>query len=136
MSASAKFLTPSSEVDPPDSLAVFVPEKSDNFVGFFGKGDFVRFEGIVEKELFVGYPFDFGELFGFDAFEMGKIEAQAVGFNKGASLADVIAQNFTQGPVQDMGCGVVALDGLSSLQIDVEDTLLPGEFDPFRFDLT
>ena len=131
--ASAKFLAPATEVDHPHLVPVLVAEEGDDVLGFLGKGDFVSFEVVVEQEFFVGNAFNLGQLLGFDPFEMRKVKAQAVGFYKRAGLADMIAQNFTQGPMQDMRCGVVALDGLSSLQINVEDALLTGEFDPFRF---
>ena len=130
--ASAKFLAPSAEVDHPHGFAVLVAEESDDVVRFFGKRRFVGFEGIVQEELLVGYPFDFGKLLGLDSFEMGKVKAQAVGFDERAGLADVIAQHFAQGPVQDVGCGVVPLDGFSSLEVGVEDGFLPCEIDLFR----
>ena len=57
----------------------------------------------------VGQVLDGLDLFGCDAFEMGEVEAEAIRFHQRTGLANVISQDLAQGPVQDMGGGVVAL---------------------------
>ena len=133
--ASAKFLAPSAEVDHPHGFAVLVAEESDDVVRFFGKRRFVGFEGIVREELLVGYPFDFGKLLGFDSFEMGKVKAPSGRVPRASRLGGCDRPALREGPSGGRGCGVVPLDGFSSLEVYVEDGFLPCEIDLFRLGL-
>lgn len=49
---------------------------------------------------------------------VAEVEAQAVGGHQRALLFDVGAEDLPQGPVQQVGAGVVAPDGLPAAGVD------------------
>ena len=82
MSSTAKFLAPSPKVNHPNRITVFFIKECDDFFGFFGEGNFVAFQFVVEQEFLVGNSFDFFDLFGFDSLEVGKVETQSIWLNQ------------------------------------------------------
>ncbi len=55
-----------------------------------------------------------------------EVEAQAVGVDQRALLLHVLAEHLAQRPVQDVGAGVVATDGVAALDVDGGGGLLAG----------
>ena len=56
---------------------------------------------------------------------MGEIEAEAIRSYIGTRLLHVIAQHLTQSGMEDMGSGMVALDGAASMSIHTSHHLIP-----------
>ena len=56
---------------------------------------------------------------------MAEVEAQAVGRHERSLLLHVGSEHLPEGPVQEMGAGVVAADGLPSFGVDPRQRLLP-----------
>ena len=109
--ATAQFLAPSAKIHYSNDVTVLVTEEGHYVVGLFRVGNFNGFDGVVGEEVFVGESFDFLDLRRGDSFEMGKVETQAIGLYERTRLTHVIAQYLAQCPVQDVGGGVVSLDG-------------------------
>ena len=63
---------------------------------------------------------------GADRLVVAEVEAQPVGRHQRALLLDVVAQHLAQGPVQQVGGGVVAADGVAALDVDGGGGLLAG----------
>ena len=70
---------------------------------------------------------DLGQLGRRDRLVVGEVEAQPVGRHQRALLADVGAEHRAQGPVQQVGAGVVAADGVAALDVDAGGGLLAGD---------
>ena len=66
----------------------------------------------------VGQVLDGPDLLGRDRLEVAEVEAQPVGRHQRALLLDVVAEHLAQRPVQDVGAGVVAADGVAALAVD------------------
>ena len=58
------------------------------------------------------------DLVGGDRRVVAEVEAQAVGRDQRARLLHVLAEHLAQRPVQDVGAGVVAADGVAPLGVD------------------
>ena len=61
---------------------------------------------------------DLGDLFGGDGLVVAEVEAEPVGPDPRTLLLDVVAEDLAQGPVQEVGGGVVASDRGSPLVVD------------------
>ena len=49
---------------------------------------------------------------------VAEVEAQAIGGDQRALLLHVVAEHLAQGPVQEVGGGVVAADGVAAVAVD------------------
>ena len=70
------------------------------------------------EDLGVDQALDALKLIGGHGLEVGEVETQAVGADKGAGLAHVVAQDLLEGGVQKVGRGVVATDELATTVVD------------------
>src|SRR5690606_19688861 len=71
-----------------------------------------------------GQVLDLPDLFGGQRLVVAEVEPQPVGRDQRALLLDVLAQHLAQGPVEDVGAGVVAPDGVAPLAVDAGVGLL------------
>ena len=112
--------------DHPDHVAVLVAEEGDrsHLLGFVLRR-LVGAHRLVGEHPSVRQGLDLGQLFASDGLVMAEVEAQAVGRHERSLLLDVGSEHLPEGPVQEMGAGVVAADGLSSFGVDPRQRLLP-----------
>ena len=81
---------------------------------------------LVGQDLLVGQVLDPLQLLGRHRLVVAEVEAQAVGRDERPGLLDVAAEHLAQGPVQQVGAGVVAADGLPAVDVDGGGGLLAG----------
>ena len=91
-----------------------------------GLGGLVVADGVVGQDLVVGEVLDGADLLGGERVGRAEVEAQAVGVDQGALLLDGLAEHLAQRPVEDVGAGVVAADGVAPLDVDGGGGLLAG----------
>ncbi len=110
----------------PHDVAVLVAEEGDGaeLLGELLRGLVVAHR-IVGEDLGVGEVLDADELVGRDGLVVAEVEPQAVGVDQRALLLDVLAEHLAQGPVQQVGGGVVAADGVAPIDVDGHDRVLP-----------
>ena len=118
--AAAEFAAVTASVHDAHGLAVFLAEEGEGAFGFFVELGFVGGDGGVFEDALVDETLDLTELGGSDGLEVGEIEAETVGGVERAGLADVRAEDFAQGPVEEVGRGVVAVDGAAAGRGDGE----------------
>ena len=73
--------------------------------------------GSGAHDVLVGLALHLGQLLGRARLEMGEVEAQAIGTHVRAGLLHMVAEHAAQSGVQDMGGGVVALDGGATVRV-------------------
>ena len=86
----------------------------------------VALTALVGDDLLVGQVLDPLQLLGGDRRVVAEVEPQPVGRHQRAGLLDVVAQHLPQGPVEQVGAGVVAADGLPPVGVDRGGGLLAG----------
>ena len=103
----------------PDDVAVLVAEEGDG-PELLGEvlGRLVVADRLVGQDLVVGQVLDLDQLVGRHRLVVAEVEAQPVGGDQRALLLDVLAQHLAQRPVQQVGGGVVAADGVAALDVD------------------
>jgi len=105
------------DADHADLVAILVAEEGDHLGGLAVIGDLEPAHVAVLQDALVDQALDGLEVLGADGLGVGEVEAQAVGSHQGALLADAVAQDLTQGVVQQMGGRVVPLDLQASVPI-------------------
>ena len=105
-----------------DGVAVFVAEELHHVLAGFhvGVGDFGPGDAGIFEDAFVDEAFDVGELRGRQHGAV-EVEGELVGADEGAFLRGLVADDFVQGPVEQMRDGVVALDGVAAGAIHGQD---------------
>ena len=104
-----------------DEVAVFVAEElHDVFTAFdIGVRDFLPRDGLSCGDAGVDLFFDGRDLLRSEGGG-GEVEAQTVRRDEGALLGGVGGDYFVEGPVKKVGCGVVGLDGTTTVVEDAE----------------
>src|SRR6266545_4612311 len=123
--AAAQLAREVADVDHPNSLAVLLAEQADGprrlRLGQAGVPDLhVR----VGQELAVDRGLDLGEPLGRHGREVGEVEAEPAGVHQRALLPGVLAELVAQRPVEGVGGGVAAGDGLPAGGVDLGVGLL------------
>ena len=103
----------------PHGVAVLVAEERDGtqLHRLVLRHLLVRHRG-VGQDLAVGEILDRDDLVGRQAFEVAEVESQTIGTDPRTLLLDVRAEHTAQRPVEDVGGGVVAPDGVAPIGID------------------
>ena len=106
-------------LDDPHDVAVLVAEEGDGAdrLGVL-LGRLVDPHRAVAQHLLVGLGLDPGQDLGRDGLVVGEVEPQPVGGDHRAGLLHVVAEHVAQGPVQEVGAGVVAAGALPAGDVD------------------
>ena len=103
----------------PHDLAVLVAEEGDGAHGLgLGLGGLVDPDPLVGEHLAVGQGLDPFDLLRLHRRVVAEVEPQMVRIHERAGLLHVVAQHLAQRPVEDVGAGVVAADGLAAGGVD------------------
>ncbi len=127
--AAAQLLAEGVQGDDPDPVAVFFLEQGHG-AGFEGlvRRHFHDLDRNVLPDVVVDPGLDPVEVIGIDLGEVGEVEAKPVGCDQGARLLDVIAQDFTQNGVEDVGGRMIGGRGPSGVGIHRKgDGLAPAD---------
>ncbi len=111
MGAAAELAAVAADVHHAHALAVFLAEEGEGALGLGVEVGLVAGDGGVIEDAPVDDALDLAELAGRDCLEVGEVEAHAVGGVQAAGLAHVGADDAAEREVQEVGGGVVALDG-------------------------
>jgi hypothetical protein len=120
MGAGAELAAVAADVDDAHDLAVLLAEEGEGALGLLVEVHLVGLDLRVLEDLLVDQLLDLAELRVRDRLEVREVEAQAVRGIEGAGLADVGAEDLAQGPVEEVGRRVVALDGAPADEVDRE----------------
>ena len=119
--ASAELGGEVADLDDAHLLAVLLAEERHGVVLVDGDVDGHVFEGDdagVGEHLLINDVFDVLQFFVGDAGEVGEVEAQAMVVDQRSGLLDVLAENFAQPGVEQVGSGVVAAGGVAVVGVD------------------
>ena len=133
MGAAAQLDRVAPRLEDPHDLAVLVAEEGDGaqLAGLVHGGLEVAHRGVVE-DLAVGQVLDGSDLLGADRLEVAEVEPQPVGRHQRALLLHMGAEHLAQRPVQDVGAGVVAADGVAAVAVDAGVGRWPTSIVPSR----
>ena len=101
-------------------VAVFLAEEGDgpHLACLVDGAVAVFLEGDILANLLVHKVFHLAQLLGCHLLEVREVEAQTVGRDQRAALLDVGAQHLAQGSIQQVGAGVVRLNGAALVDVD------------------